>query len=109
MARLARTIVVVLALVAAPAHADDALIAAGRVIAAKNCSHCHAIGPNDLSPNPKSPPFRTLAQKYPLSNLEEALGEGIMVGHEGLEMPNFRFDAQQIAALMAFLESIQKK
>jgi mono/diheme cytochrome c family protein len=109
MGRSARVTVVVLALSAAPAHADDALIATGRVIAAQNCSRCHAIGPDDLSPNPKSPPFRTLAQRYPLSYLEEALGEGIMVGHEGLEMPNFRLDAAQIEALLAFLESIQKK
>ena len=109
MGRSARIIIVILASCAAPAHADDALIAAGRAIAAHNCSRCHAIGPDDSSANPKSPPFRTLSQKYPLSYLEEALGEGIMVGHEGPEMPNFRLDATEIEALTAFLDSIQKK
>ncbi len=108
MGRSMFAIVAAMAL-SAPAHADDALITAGRVLAAQNCSRCHAIGSDDLSANPKSPPFRTLARKYPLSYLEEALGEGIMVGHEGLEMPNFRFDSAQIEALMAFLASVQKK
>jgi cytochrome c len=109
MSRLTRISVLVLASCATPAHADDAPIAAGRVIAAQNCSRCHAIGSDDSSANPKSPPFRTLSQKYPLSYLEEALGEGIVVGHEGPEMPNFRFDAAQIEALIAFIGSIQKK
>ena len=109
MSELTRIFVTLLASSAAPAHADDAVIAAGRAIAAQNCSRCHAIGPDDSSANPKSPPFRILSQKYPLSYLEEALGEGIMVGHEGPEMPNFRFDAEQIEALIAFIGSIQKK
>ena len=55
------------------------------------------------------PPFRYLARKYPLYNLEEALGEGIVVGHEGLEMPQFQFDAKQVEALLAYLASIQKR
>lgn len=89
------------------ASADSALIARGRIIAEKNCGRCHAVGRSGESPNPKSPPFRTLAQKYPLADLEEALGEGILVGHEGAEMPQFRLDATQIEALLAYLASIQ--
>ena len=109
MIRSTHGFVLTLALFASSAHADEALIATGRAIAAQNCSRCHAIGSDDSSPNPKSPPFRTLAKKYPLSYLEEAFGEGIMVGHEGPEMPNFRFDAGQVEALLAFLKSIQKQ
>jgi cytochrome c len=87
-----------------------ALLAAarGKAIAAKNCGACHAIGPTGASPNPNSPPFRGLARKYPLSNLEEALGEGIVVGHEGLDMPPFQFSPKQIEALLAYLGSIQR-
>ena len=51
---------------------------------------CHAIGRSGASPNPKSPPFRDLSRRYPLSNLEEALGEGIVVGHEGLAPARWR-------------------
>ena len=83
--------------------------ARGLKIAQRNCASCHAVGRNGDSTNPKSPPFRTLAQRYPLGDLEESLGEGIMVGHEGPEMPAFEFSAGQIGDLMAYLGAIQVK
>ncbi len=85
------------------------LVGSGREIADAFCGRCHAIGAHGKSPNPKSPPFRLLGKKYPLSSLEEALAEGIVVGHEGEEMPPFVFSAQQIEALLAFLASVQRK
>jgi mono/diheme cytochrome c family protein len=95
---------------AGTAQADSAqTLRRGEAIARKNCGPCHAIGRSGASPNPKSPPFRDLSRRYPLSNLEEALGEGIVVGHEGLEMPRFQFDSAQIEALLAYLGSIQKR
>lgn len=98
------------ALAALPAQAESAAPATlmrGKAIAQANCGKCHAIGPSGASPNPKSPPFRTLSHKYPLSDLEEALAEGIVVGHEGAEMPQFRLSTGQIEALLAYLGSIQ--
>ena len=98
------------ALSALPAQAEPATHATlmrGKAIAQANCGKCHAIGPTGASPNPKSPPFRTLSHKYPLSDLEEALAEGIVVGHEGAEMPQFRLSTGQIEALLAYLGSIQ--
>jgi mono/diheme cytochrome c family protein len=89
--------------------ADKGLLERGRVIARQNCGRCHAVGASGKSANPKSPPFRHLARKYPLANLEEALGEGIVVGHEGVEMPQFRLDTAQIEALLAYLASIQTR
>ncbi|MGJ0426314.1 c-type cytochrome [Methylocystis sp.] len=92
------------------AHAAGAdALKFGESIARANCARCHAVGVAGKSPNPKSPPFRYLSRKYPLSSLEEALGEGILVGHEGPEMPQFQFDTGQIEALLAYLGSIQKK
>lgn len=88
--------------------ADKRLLGLGARIAKANCSRCHAIGRAGASANAKAPPFRSLARRYPLSNLEEALGEGIVVGHEGPEMPQFQFDAKQIEALLAYLASIQR-
>jgi len=81
----------------------------GRAIAKANCSRCHAIGARGKSPNPASPPFRSLTKKYPLDNLEEALAEGIVVGHGGLDMPRFEFSPAQIEALLAYVASIQRK
>jgi cytochrome c len=98
-----------LALSAQPAQADKALIQRGKMIAKANCSRCHAVGKTGESPNSKSPPFRILSKKYPLSNLEEALAEGIVVGHEGAEMPQFKLSPDQIEALIAYLGSIQKR
>ena len=83
------------------------LIADGRMIAEQNCAACHAIGNKDQSPNAASPPFRTLASKYPLESLVEALAEGISVGHA--EMPQFQFEPKQIDALVAYLESVQPR
>ncbi|MGD9542656.1 MAG: cytochrome c [Methylocystis sp.] len=93
---------------AAKTPGEARLLKRGRAIAQENCGRCHAVGPRGESANPKSPPFRSLARKYPLSNLEEALAEGIVVGHEGLDMPQFRLNAAQIDALLAYLASIQK-
>lgn len=93
----------------AAAAPDAGMLERGRAIASKNCGACHAIGRSGASPNPKAPPFRLLARKYPLSDLEEALAEGIVVGHEGLEMPQFQFSARQIEALLGYLGSIQKR
>ena len=91
------------------ASADTALIERGRMIAKTNCGHCHAVGRTGKSANPKSPPFRSISKKYPLTNLEEALAEGIVVGHEGSEMPQFKLSTPQIEALLAYLASVQKK
>lgn len=95
---------------AAPVDATEASrVKRGEAIARVNCGGCHAIGVRGASPNPKSPPFRTLARKYPLDYLEEALAEGIVVGHEGLEMPPFRFSTPRIEALLAYLRTIQRR
>lgn len=92
----------------APAFSEE-LVQRGAAIAKANCSRCHAIGAHGASPNPKAPPFRVLARKYPLSDLEEALAEGIMVGHQGEEMPAFAFSPTEIRALLAYLNSVQQK
>ena len=82
--------------------------ARGKEIAEKKCAICHAIGTTGESPNPKSPPFRSLSQRYPIDSLQEALAEGITVGHEGMEMPEFRMEPREIDDFLAFLKSINK-
>lgn len=81
--------------------------ARGVRIARSNCAPCHAIGRTGVSPNPISPPFRTLRERYPLTDLEEALTEGIVVGREGIHMPVFKFRPQQVEDLIAYLMSMQ--
>lgn len=80
-------------------------IAAGHALAQKLCARCHAIGEIGDSPLPVAPVFRTMARKWPIDSLAEAFAEGIVVGHEA--MPEFEFEAEQIGALLDYIESIQ--
>jgi cytochrome c len=107
--RAVSLIAIVMACSAEPAYADAALIARGYALAMNRCSRCHAIGKTGESINPKSPPFRYLSRRYPFSDLQEALAEGIIVGHEGLEMPQFQFSPGMIDALLAYMNSVQAK
>lgn len=79
----------------------------GEELLLRNCASCHAVGRNGDSPHKSAPPFRTLAQRYPIDSLEEALGEGIMSGHP--DMPEFSFDAGDVGAIIAYLKSIQQR
>lgn len=91
---------------AAPAFADEQkAILHGKALVIENCSGCHAIGNTDISPNPKSPPFRTLSQRYPLDALEEAFVEGIDTGHP--EMPRFIATPDQIADIIAYIGTLK--
>ena len=89
----------------APAPAPN--IEAGRQIAERYCSGCHAIGPTGESHHPMAPLFRTLSRNYPVNALEEAFAEGILVGHR--DMPEFRLEPAQIGDLVAYLQSIQER
>jgi len=79
----------------------------GEELLVKNCASCHAVGRNGESSNKLAPPFRTLGQRYPVESLEESLGEGIMSGHP--DMPEFKFDAQDVGAIIVYLKSIQQR
>ncbi len=90
-----------------PAASGSSTVAAGRQIAENLCAGCHAIGAEGESPHADAPPFRTLSERYPVRLLEEALAEGIAVGHE--DMPEFQLEADQVEQLIQYLESIQAK
>jgi mono/diheme cytochrome c family protein len=76
----------------------------GLDLAVANCARCHAI--DKISPSPLSlaPPFRDLHLRYPVEGLAEALGEGIMTGHQN--MPEFRLDSGQVGDFIDFLKSL---
>jgi mono/diheme cytochrome c family protein len=79
----------------------------GEELLVKNCASCHAVGRNGESSNKLAPPFRSLGQRYPIESLEESLGEGIMSGHP--DMPEFKFDAKDVGAIIVYLKSIQQR
>lgn len=79
----------------------------GEALLAKSCARCHAVGTTGASPHPQAPPFRTLARRYPIEGLGEALAEGLSVGHP--DMPEFAFGPEDVGAILAYLKSIQER
>jgi mono/diheme cytochrome c family protein len=79
----------------------------GAALLTENCARCHAIGRAGASPHAAAPPFRTLARKYPIESLAEALGQGLSVGHP--DMPEFVFEPHDIGGILAYLKSIQDR
>lgn len=77
----------------------------GMLFARANCARCHSIDKYSESPLKIAPPFRTLHLKYPVTELQEALAEGIVTGHQN--MPEFRLDGGQIADFLAFLKTLE--
>ena len=80
---------------------------AGREIAERFCARCHAIGLEGPSPHQSAPPFRQIVAKGHVESLEEALGEGIVVGHP--DMPQFQFSPRNVGELVAYLRSLSGK
>jgi mono/diheme cytochrome c family protein len=89
----------------AKAADDEPNIGAGQRFAQKHCGSCHAIGPTGDSPFKDAPPFRDFAKLWPVENIEEALAEGIVVGHEA--MPEFELSPRQIADLIGYLKTLE--
>jgi cytochrome c len=80
--------------------------ARGFTLLSKHCARCHAVTRSDISQHPKAPPFRILGRIYPIDALQEALAEGIIVGHP--DMPEFKFEPNDVGALIAYLKYVQK-
>jgi len=78
----------------------------GETLLTRDCGRCHAVGRTGASPDKAAPAFRTVGQRYPVESLEEALGEGLMSGHP--DMPEFKYDADDVGGIIAYLKSIQQ-
>ncbi len=85
---------------------QDPRVQRGEQFARTNCAMCHAVGRFGDSPLAIAPPFRTLHEKYPVEDLEEALAEGVITGHP--TMPQFQLDAAQIADFIAYLKTLER-
>ncbi len=88
-----------------PAQANS-LTERGHALVVFNCGSCHAIGKTDRSTHPDAPAFRTLSKRYPITDLEEALAEGISTGHP--DMPEWVASPDQIEAIIAYIGSVQQ-
>ena len=86
------------------AFAQPTIVAQGRTLAVQQCGTCHAVDGQGESPHRASPPFRTFAENYPIDMLQSALRTGIISGHD--EMPSFELEPREMAALMAYIDSL---
>ena len=71
------------------------------------CGRCHAVGTTGQSPNPLAPAFRTFGEKLYDTDMVQRLQDGLTTIHP--EMPTFRFNAQDAAAAVNYLRSIQRR
>lgn len=95
-------------IIASPATArSDRLVREGHALAVKRCGACHATEKTGPSPLAAAPPFRSLGYRYPVETLDEALAEGITVGHP--DMPSDPWAPNDIERFIAYLKSIGPK
>ncbi|HEY2358724.1 MAG TPA: c-type cytochrome [Phenylobacterium sp.] len=95
-----------LAVAAAPAPADPAL-QRGAWVALRDCGVCHAIGLDDVSTNPKAPPFRQLRLRFNAIALERRLHPMPATGH--FEMPPQTLTASDVPDLVAYIQSLKPR
>lgn len=81
--------------------------AEGQAFAQANCSSCHALD-DGVSPNPNAPSLRRAAHRLPAWAVEGSFERGIQVGHT-MEMPVFVFEDDDIANLLAYLETLRER
>lgn len=77
----------------------------GRRLTVETCASCHATEGTGPSPMADATPFREIVLRYPLDQLEEAFGEGLVTGHPA--MPEFVFRASEIDDLIAYMETLK--
>jgi len=99
---VASSLVLMFTPAAAAADADR-----GQAIARENCGRCHAIGRISPSPHKDAPPFRYVARQGNPADLEEALAEGIVVGHK--DMPEIRLSPREINDFIAYLQRLRRR
>jgi len=97
-----------LAVACAPTGEEAAAqsVAQGERLAQTRCAACHAVGRSGASPRPNAPAFRDLHNRYPVDQLAESLAEGIVTDHP--DMPEVSFDQVEVAALIAYLRSLER-
>lgn len=93
-------------LLISPASALDAREKRGETLALANCARCHVVGRHGASPLKEAPPFRSLHKSYPVTDLAEALAEGISTGHP--TMPEFQFEPDEADNLIAYLKTLER-
>jgi mono/diheme cytochrome c family protein len=103
--RSSHVVAVLLLAFAAPAYAQDAVLERrGEELVSQRCGACHAVGRFGRSGEAEARSLRSLAQEGRLARVEALLATGSLPRHP--RMPNFRFDAFDIEAILAYMRSL---
>jgi len=105
MPRISLLLIFAAVLISTQAAAQSDKTARGRLLVQRFCAGCHNVVRTGQSPNSAAPPFRDLNSRYRIDDLGEALAEGILTGHPA--MPEFKLPPQDVAAVLAYIKSIQ--
>jgi mono/diheme cytochrome c family protein len=81
-------------------------MAGGKALLTRMCGNCHAVGPTGDSPHLGAPAFRTIGERYSITELTEKMTEQLISIHP--DMPDFRFNEQEAKAIRVYLYSIQR-
>jgi len=94
------------ALVASPAHAQDARdVRLGHALAHRVCTECHAVETTDSnSPNPLAPRFDAVAATPGMTAM--ALNAFLHTSHRS--MPNIMLTSRQSNRIIAYILSLKK-
>ena len=79
-------------------------VAAGKIIAQRECASCHAIDMVSSSKNSSAPPLREILAVNDADFVAYRLIDAMRLGHE--QMPLFDFDVRSADALLAYIQSI---
>lgn len=79
----------------------------GFKLAEKLCARCHAIERGKVSRHPRAPSFMEIANRYSVWGLQEALAEGIVVGHP--DMPKFVLNPEEINPLLTYMDGLKSQ
>ena len=93
--------ILLIALTAEPnAKADQAR---GRILAEQQCSHCHAVRTNDLSPDPEAPSFADVAAEPSIT--EYTMRVFLKTTHP--TMPNLIIKPNDLDDLVSYIISLK--
>jgi mono/diheme cytochrome c family protein len=98
------TILGLTAVLSAAAYAQDGDVRAGRAYAEAVCARCHDIEDGLLSPNPKSPPFGTIAHTPGITGA--ALNTILRTPHR--DMPDLILPKQDLENVIAYILSLKR-
>ena len=83
---------------------SDRRVRRGKALAETNCSGCHAIGTEGLSPNRSAPAFRDLQRRYRMLALRKPITRGIAAPHD--QMPQFVIPDDDVDMIVAYINSL---